>query len=427
MIIFTSINTKQVTYFTKMGGAKQNYLEDLERGFSVENNLYVCEYHFQDKDILEYFSTNGDIRLDCSFCENVETQKISWNELLEIIVPCIRYFYDDPANGLSYISAEGGYIGNTYDTLELLQDVIGLDADFEIIEEISDSILQDAWTEAEFYGESYSNQLIYNWKSFEALVKYKVRYIFNDIEDKDVFDYRYRPFLILKDIGDFIKKLNLIVSIPEKNNLFNQEISFYRARQHRKEIRVDRCIDIGSAPSQYAGSNRFSAEGISIFYGAEDEETAIKEIIISSKTDDIVSTGRFIPNKDLNLIDLRNIEPIGFFKKEQLELIEPTKFLMEFVKNISKKTTNDSNQRIDYVPSQIVTEFFRFVLPKTIGKEIHGIVYKSTLNPGKDCFAIFADGTQCSDEENLTNEVILYLKKDSIIKKIVGEFNKIEQ
>lgn len=412
-----------------MGRAKEKHLEEQQEQFISGKNLVVCERHFDDQDILGFIRKNGDSNLECSFCEETDfddeigiVNKITWDDLLDRIVPCIHHFYDDPANGLMYDSSEGGYLGNTYNSLELLRDVIGIEADDEVIEEIADSISQEIWTEAEFYGDTYTGHLNYTWEVFSKLVKYEVRYVFNEIEIKsDNYDgVSQKPFLILKDIGRFISELNLVKTLPEKSNLFNQEMFLYRARQHKETDIVCTCGDIGPAPNKFAGANRFSAEGISIFYGAEDEDTAIKEVINSDKKDECISIGKFYPRQELNLIDLRQISSAGFFN-ENINLIEPSRFLKKFVENISKKIEKDGNERIEYIPSQIVTEYFRHVLPYFLGKEIHGIIYKSAQNIGKDCYAIFADRFKCKDEDNKSDDTLLILANDSIKKIKISE------
>ncbi len=412
-----------------MSGVKNKYEDDYQNGFTSGSSLIVCEKHFNDEDILEYIKKKGDPTLICSFCDDEDSgdeieniNKIPWDGLMSRIMPSIHYFYDDPANGISYDSSEGGYLWETYNSLELLRDVICLDADPEVIEQISESMMQDIWTEGEFYGDSYTDHLVYTWERFSNLVKYEVRFLFYEIEKAYYGENRgEKPYLILNNIGDFISKLGLIVTFPEKTNLFNQKIEFIRARQHNVTETVCVCSDIGTAPPEYASANRFSAEGISIFYGAEDEMTAINEVINKDRSDEYISTGLFFPSKDINLIDLRNLASIGFFNTERVHLIEASRFLQEFVKNISKKLEKNGKERIDYIPSQIVTEYLRHVLPRKIGKEIHGIIYKSIQNAGKDCYAIFANRNQCNDEGMESNDTVLILKRNSIKKIKVSE------
>lgn len=410
-----------------MGGVKQQYLESIDKKYYSNDERFICNKHFSDNDLLSYFDYYGSSENKCSFCDNNDklSLKLPWTKLMDIIISSISNYYDDPANVLGYNSGEGGYLGVTYSTDELINDIIGIDADYDIIEEIIDSISQDLWTETDFYGGTLIDRLIYNWQIFENLVKYKVRYVFNELEQKNNLDDSYKPVLILNDIGEFIKKLNLVVSIPEKSNLFNQEISIYRARQHKTNIQVKHCSEIGPAPKEHAAANRFSAEGISIFYGSQDEKTAIKEVVDPSKKDEVISIGKFKPARALNLVDLRNLNPIGFFNINRYKLREPSLFLISFVKKISKKINRQDNERIDYVPSQIVTEYFRFVLPKAIDNEINGVIYKSIQDPQKDCYAIFADSTQCSEEDNINEKTLLVFEKLSIVQKKIVDINRI--
>lgn len=406
-----------------MGRAKEKYLEDEERGFSLGDNIFVCEDHFDDSDIKSYIRTYGTNYDKCFFCDTDHFEDESFEHkysihidtLLEGVVTCIKRSYDDPANGLAYESSEGGYIGNTYSTLELLNDIIPLNADYEVIEYIADCINQDIWTEEEFYGDKYHEELSTLWNNFSHLIKNRVRYLFNEVPHLLHEDNNYhKPLYILNTIADFIINLNLFTSIPKKTTLFNQAIVFYRARQHKyiDEIRV--CKDICSPPNDKAGANRFSAEGISMFYGAENEKTALEEIINRDEPNEYITISEFYSARQLTLIDLRNNKKIGFFNFENVDLYEPSQFLVSFVHQVSKKLNPNQNKRIEFVPSQVVTEFFKHVLPSKSGKSIDGLVYKSAQNIGFDCYVIFADFEKCSDENNIDDETLLVLKKDSL-------------
>jgi hypothetical protein len=415
-----------------MGRAKQKDIEDNENGYISGRELNVCERHFEDEDILKFIRKKGDPNLVCLFCDDLElddedpivTKKVSWDSLMERIVPCIRNSYDDPGNGLSYESAEGGYLGNIYDTRELLTEEIGLNADESVIEEIVNTIYQDTWTEAEFYSETYSDHLSYSWDAFSNLVKYKVRYLFNDIlVDPDEYSISHKPFEILKHIGEFIKELDLILTIPDNSELFSRHTTIFRARQHKASVDVSKCKDIGTPPNELATANRFSAEGIAIFYGSSEAETAINEVIDKKDKEDFISIGEFQVQKKLTLVDLRNIRIVGFFDTENIRLREPSLFLRNFVSIISKKLNRKSNRRIEYIPSQIVTEYFRHILPSTLHKKIDGIIYRSSLDSDKDCYAIFADQTECSDEGEENERTILTLKKGKIRRKVVSNIS----
>lgn len=403
-----------------MGRAKNKWIEDHERGYSTGSNIFICDQHFGDPDIKRYISREGIRERKCSFCDEESSIKIHSDALLEVIVSCISRSYDHPANGLPYESAGGGYLGNVYDTLELLNEVIPLDADYEVLEYLSNEIIQTEWTEREFYGNSYSEELSNLWSKFSYLIKHKVRYLFKEIiPDENEDGYYKEPHSILNTIGDFIFKLRLFVNVPEKTNFFNQNKYLYRARQHNAPDEVQTCKDIGPPPYDKASSNRFSAEGISMFYGAENNETAIEEIIDRDQPAEYISIAEFYPGKQLTLVDLRNIQHIGFFNFDKIDLYEPCKFLRSFVGQVSIKVDKKQNRRIEFVPSQVVTEYFRHVLPSKAKFPIHGIVYKSAQNIGCDCYVIFADAEQCKDEKNADSETLLIFRKLEV--KMVSE------
>ena len=403
-----------------MGRAKEEYMERILRGFTEEENVFVCEDHFQDSSIISFIRKHGNKDEKCFFCSNIifeeeeftPTYSISTKVLLEGLIKCINRSYDDPANGLAYESAEGGYIGgDTYTTLDLLNNVIPLEADYKVIEYIAENIYQDSWTEADFYGTRHSEELIIHWKSFSNLIKTKVRYMFNDVKPTSDFP---NPLNILNVIGDCICKLSLFVNFPDETELFPKSNVIYRARQHEDSNEVKLYKDICSPPNTKATANRFSAEGISMFYGAADESTAVEEVINRKKTDEYLTISEFYPTRKLLLIDLRNIKRIGFFDFEKVDLYEPSQFLERFVDKVSEKLSPEDSRGIEFAPYQVVTEFFKHVLSSKLEKPIDGIIYKSAQKKDSDCYVIFAEHDNCSDEENIKNETLLVLKKNSL-------------
>jgi hypothetical protein len=415
-----NIYKKEFEDLRQMGYAKNKYIEDQERGYSSGSDVFICQKHFGDDDIERYIQNLGTFENECSFCNDDDKEEpsvtINSDVLLSGILACIFRSYDHPANGLAYESAEGGYQGDVYGTLELLNEIIPLDADYEVLEYLAHEIIQAEWTEGEFYGNSYSEELSYLWNNFSYLIKHKVRYLFKEIEPNQHEDGpQNESYSILESIGNSIIKLNLFVNIPEKTNLFDQDVVIYRARQHGSTEEVKSCKHIGSPPSEKASSSRFSAEGISMFYGAENEKTAIEEIINRDEPTDIISIAEFYPAAELTLIDLRNINKIGFFNFEAVDLYEPSRFLSTFVHQVSIKLDKNQNRRIEFVPSQVVTEYFRHVLPSKAGIPIK-IIYKSAQNKGCDCYVIFADNEQCKDEEDVDDRTVMIFRKLEVMK-----------
>jgi hypothetical protein len=70
---------------------------------------------------------------------------------------------------------------------------------------------------------------------------------------------------------------------------------------------------------------------------------------------------------------------------EREELI----FLEKFVEAISQPVEKDGCEHIDYVPSQVVSEYFALIFQVSRGKHLDGIVYPSAVRPGGRNLVLF--------------------------------------
>ena len=113
-----------------------------------------------------------------------------------------------------------------------------------------------------------------------------------------------------------------------------------------------------------------SAAGISMFYGALDSDTPIKEIR-NYESGAVIDLGEFILKKELIVVDLFKIPVRLSFWMPQYYL--EYKFLKQFHSEITKPIVQ--NIGIEYVPTQIFTEYIIFMNDK----HIDGIIYNSSL------------------------------------------------
>jgi hypothetical protein len=92
-------------------------------------------------------------------------------------------------------------------------------------------------------------------------------------------------------------------------------------------------------------------------------------------------------------------------------------FLKAFAESISQPVTHDGREHIDYVPSQIVTEYFRHVYRTDDDKQLDGIIFPSArVRKGKN-FVIFAssdDLRPVAEKEFDSTPPILTLDPSSI-------------
>ena len=163
--------------------------------------------------------------------------------------------------------------------------------------------------------------------------------------------------------------------------------------------------ELGPPPTDKASQpNRMSPAGIPMFYGSESLETAVLETASGPGT---FSVGTFETNRPIVLLDISNVPPLpSIFKMipDSLE-VDPRRaieFLAHISEEISKPITRDGRQHIEYVPTQVVTEFIR--AQELLGRTaIDGIKYESARNPGHSSYVLFATQDHVFNENDDRN------------------------
>ena len=213
-----------------------------------------------------------------------------------------------------------------------------------------------------------------DWSIFEETLKSEARFFSQNVNNilKSVFDgldkfKTYRGRSVLTTIGP------------------RHEIkSLFRARvfQSRSNLLEALCAPdqlLGSPPSRYAMSGRMNARGISVFYGATEEATAIAEVRppVGSK----VAVAKFDLIKQLQLLDLRELanvrELVSVFDPQYLEKMEKAIFLNKLGYLMTAPVMPD-DELFDYLPTQAIAEY----LASHQDVQYDGIVYPSVQVEG---------------------------------------------
>lgn len=129
-----------------------------------------------------------------------------------------------------------------------------------------------------------------------------------------------------------------------------------------------------------------------MFYGALDEHTAIAETVPGKlKKGETLYVGAFVTLEEFSVVDLTELPPIPSLFSERRYLRPVLRFLHSFVRDFSKPITKDGRVHIEYVPTQIATEYFRHSFEPYDGQPIRGIVYPSSrVAAGTACVLFFA-------------------------------------
>lgn len=348
-----------------MGMAKQQMIEEQERGFSYLGDESVCYDCFYDDGIKKFIKSNATANC-CDFCNKKSSKNniaMSIDEVTEFIMDSLLSEYDDPGNELPYESREGGYQGETQDLWDLLlyDCLIVENGDSPVFQKIHDAIWghHPSWCKKDYFGMTDSEIGQYSWEKFKKLVLHKARYMFFKIEpEKSEYDDHWEevtpPLQILSLLARHVIEIGLVETMPRGKEL-------YRARLD-SEKKFTEFDDMGTPFIKHAKyPNRMSPAGIPMFYVTHDIETAIAETW-DGKEDSVASIGKFKTLEEYLIIDLSNIPPIpSLFDEERRHLRETIKFLEAFMIDFSRPINKDGKEHIDYVPTQIVTEYFRHV------------------------------------------------------------------
>ncbi len=388
-----------------MGRAKEMMMEQGAREYD-KNDCYICADCLTDKFLKQYIK-NHSVQSTCDYCGKKSKKNIAveFDGVMRLIKDGINFYWHDPVNEIAYDSGEGGYQADTKDTGDILCE-LGITENDNVFKAIEESIPNTHWIEREYYCGTEDEILHYGWTAFCEAVLYRSRYLFlASMKDK----------YVSADISpaDFLDRLGYILNNKLEECVVQKIMKkIYRVR--KGEERYTTAKSLGAPPNQDAiFSNRMSPAGISMFYGAFDKETAIIESGTSINDDNIVSIGTFLPLRPLRLLNLYKLTDIpSVFDSERQPFIYPLRFLKEFADELTKPVERDGREHIDYVPSQIITEYFRHIYRTNSDEQLDGILYKSAKNKSKPSCVIFSENHQaCDQKEKSKPEHILRLVK----------------
>lgn len=396
-----------------MSRAKDQYERQTELGYSSVGEMYVCERCFVDYAIKDFIEGQEKIG-DCSYCDKRDISVSYMDNVIAFIMKGVRTEWGNPVHeGITWESREGGWQWNVSDTDEVLFGNIGLEVDGELYDDILSATWDNEWVEKDPYMLSKDKTLIYGWESFSELVKHKIRYVFFKkpaLPGKSQPD-EIEPVDILEQIGRITNELDLFQILTA-----GTEILRVRVTETNKTYSTAK--ELGTPPTEYARfSNRMSPAGIPMFYGAFDYETAVRETYTprAGEPKNIVC-GTFEVVNDIKVLDLTKIPDLpSIFDQENNYLRTTILFLQDFVQDISRPIFKDGREHIEYVPTQVVTEYFRHLFHITeegARTKIDGILFPSAQDDGAKACVLFVTNEQCADKGAKTTPVVPWLPVD---------------
>jgi len=355
---------------------------------------YACANCFRDEALRQFIAENA-IDCRCGYCGRRADTPIAADigEVTELIEESLEFEWTDPGNELPWDSAEGGWQlvtpMSTDDLIRNEETFANEDTPaYEAIEaDVVGSIgLDRQWVKRNFIALRRHEALILGWSKFSQLIiaqQTGERIVWptqDDLEPGEI-----APQNILQEIGKLAKAVSIDPILPAGSH-------FWRARRHNLSDSVTTAAELGSAPAGSAMSNRMSRAGVSMFYGSVERSTAIAE---ARESKPYVTVGRFETARNLRIIDLTRLPQVpSIYDRERRELRPAIRFFKSFGEAI-KKPVKPGNAT-EYLPTQLVTEFFRDEYRTSNGEPVLGILYPSAQGPGS-CCVLFFDSAGCTD------------------------------
>lgn len=385
-----------------MGRYKHMMMEMEDQGYDLSGKM-VSPDCFDDVNLRKRLSKFG-IDGICTYSHQ-KGIVVPMEDVVGFINKYLLRYYDDPGQCDLYLASSfldkgeekdkdslldsfGPYLTTKgcekYDNTEEFLESIGLQTDYdELNQDLIEAIGDHWWIEREPFVISLGDELSMKWKHFSSSVMHRQRFTFlanqefngePEHTDNGLFD-------ILTELGGIINKHGLC------KELRAEETMLYRARPLSRKVE-HKFEEITSPPDDAAKQNRMSPAGVSMFYGAFDLDTSLKESSWNGDGKGWFLTGEFKPLRPLKVLDLTSLPgPITFW----LEGFEEVAFLKSFHKEITRHINRDDSIHVEYIPSQVFTEYLRFMF-KTV--PLDGMIYNSSLTGAKN-IVLF-----CNNEES---------------------------
>lgn len=374
-----------------MGLAKRQMMEEDDQGWSF-TDAWVCTGCVNDLSLRAV--VEGSVQPDesCSFCDAANAAPL--DVLIEAFVDGLKTEYEDALEGVSWDGREGGFQWSPkWETWELVSEFDDVLVGPGLVDAVAGAMHDRTWVERDFASPRVDEALAWGWEEFCHAIKHETRYVFwlrNEDDDGRYGVGEVPAARVLHEIGRLVDTLGLVRTLSAHSE-------FARARPSSADSDSWDAADLGTAPiDKSIASNRMSPAGIPMFYGARDASTAIAEVR-SARDAEHVSYGWFATSRPCSVIDFTHLRPPpSMFDREQGHLRRYVLFLRRFVEEL-RTTPRPGFAEIDYVPTQVVTEYFLRIF-RSDG-EVIGLIYPSSITNG-DCVVLDVSHDRCVPQDD---------------------------
>lgn len=381
----------------------KRYQEEVEARGYHDDDRAVCLDHFEGDDLLRAVEAKV-TALSCDFCDNESADgttpiAVPLDVVAGTIMDAVRRVYER-ANDVLYVDDD---FTTRYDTFEAVRELAAYDLEYEVLEALQEILVEESWCE-DPSGLTHDILLMSSWETLRRQVMHHQRFVFlTGLAQKmeSPYGYSLSATALLESLGRAVQETGILRTLPEGSQ-------FLRGRPlaaGSASSTLD-ASSLGPPPAEKAAANRMSPAGISMFYGSEDLATVLSELSAHHDgTSSEAHVGAFRALRDLVVVDLTAIPPERVFD-EAIDF-RVVRFLKHFARDLSRPVRLDGSEHIEYVPTQVATEYLRFALG------VDGIKFPSSLTGGVNV-VLFVSPDACCDEAKPTKAAILELVTGSV-------------
>jgi hypothetical protein len=400
-----------------MSLAAERQEQEYSQGWRFVDGPQACGECAAGLEPVEQFVRETGTSDTCSYCGASGVLVVTVNDLLEFLFEGLRTEYGQ-ADAESMPIVEGRYMLETQDGTDLLF-WSGFSVDNEKLQaNIDEATRGFDWCQLDPLAPAPHEQSLYSWQRFSRILEHEVRYLFSDHAPAADWmidaDAPVPPAEILTHVENVIRDVpGLIRTLPAGAR-------FHRARWGSNPAGYQRGRVLGPPPpSRALAPNRMTPPGISVFYGAVDELTALVETVPRGRRGLAVrpyaTVAAWVQTGPAVFIDLTADPPMpSIFDPARRHLRSGIQFLRHFRAEISRPTTGSDTGAYEYVPTQVLTEYIRLAFEVPDGQRPAGILYPSARGGLGANAVVFAGPDDCEFPPARRDGALLRLDRRSI-------------
>lgn len=347
----------------------------------------LCIGHITDSALRRRVQDSA-TRTECSFCGLVGSARDA--PFAVPIDAVVQQVYRAALNHFQSFDGASFFEGEAYETELETSEVVADIADGAFEHSVSERALAAisraiVWPESWFEKDAQT-QFAYSWEQFTETVRHEARFVFvANARDGGEHEPPARLSRFLDGLLAYADKSTRMLHVLEVGS------KLYRGRMTAD---LDKLVAeavaapskvLGSAPPDRAAAGRMSGEGVPLFYGADDLHTAVAEIALHSPYD-VAVIGEFVVQRPLTILDFTRTPRLpSVFDIMRQERRAFAEFADDFVKALTRPIALDGRERVDYIPTQVVTEYLRWVPDR----RIDGIAFPSRASKGGKNVVLF--------------------------------------